>query len=694
MATVGLADFIGANIEPILEEWERFAQDVLTARPLDPTTARDHARGMVTAIVADMNRAQSPTEQAEKSKGRGPADASKSPATLHGAARLLSGFSITEEVSEFRALRASVLRLWSASSPNAGPGSNDEIVRFNEAIDQALAESVARYVADKERHAHQFDMFLSSSPDLNFTLDLDGNLLYANQALASFYGVPVSELVGKCYMDLDAAMVPMLQRELQQATTTSNTFREESPCTHHSGIKMQYEFLMVPVLNAAGQVEALAATGREMTNRKQLEVALQREKMIADTIIESAPGAFFMLDQQYRLVRWNKYLNNETGMSDEQLRGSSILDSIHEEDRPLAAAKFLAAFATGFASMEVRVLTRHHGIRLYMKTARRFMVDADPFLAGFCIDITDRKQSEDALVEEKKFSDTLIESMPGAFYVIDKELNFCRSNHYLKTLIGLSKRKQVQRPMLLCVLEEDRPLAAATLKEALETGFAQAEFRLITKGQGTRLFTMSARRFQVGETDYLVGIGTDTTEWLAKMKSLEHEAWTDTLTQVANRGHFMEIARQEFARCRRYGHPLSVWMLDVDHFKSINDTYGHQGGDSALQSLVSQSQQALRDWDILGRVGGEEFAVLLPETKTDQALLVAERLRQAIASTLTPVDGGELVHLTVSIGIATAYDEDTDVEALFKRADQALYEAKQTGRDKVCLAAQRSIAKR
>ncbi len=688
MAAVGLADFIGANIESIVGEWEKFAQDVLTAHQLDPTTARDHARAMVTAIVADMDRAQSPTEQAEKSKGRAAVDTSKSPATLHGAARLLSGYTITEEVSEFRALRASVLRLWSASGPNSEPGSNDELIRFNEAIDQALAESIARYVADKERHARLFDMFLSYSPDLNFILNLEGYLLYANQALASFYGVPVGELVGKRYMDLDAAMAPMLQRELQQIAGTPKTIREESLCTRFCGKTMQYEFLMVPVINAAGQVEALAGTGREMTNRKQLETALQREKLIADTIIESAPGAFFMLDQQYRLVRWNKYLSKETGMTDAQLRGRSILDSIHEEDRPLAAAKFLAAFATGFASMEVRVLTRHHGIRLYMKTARRFMVDADPFLAGFCIDITDRRQSEDALVEEKRFSDTLIESMPGAFYVIDKEFNFRRCNHYLKTLIGLPRGKQGQRPMLLSVLEVDRPLAAATLKEALEKGFAQSEFHLITKDHGTRLFTMSAHRFQVGETDYLVGIGTDTTERLAKMKSLEHEAWTDTLTQVANRGHFMEIARQEFARCRRYGHPLSVWMLDVDHFKSINDTYGHQGGDSALQSLVSQSQQALRDWDILGRVGGEEFAVLLPETKTEQAMLVAERLRQGIASTLTPVDGGTLVHLTVSIGLATASDEDTDVEMLFKRADQALYEAKQTGRDKVCLAVQ------
>ena len=127
-------------------------------------------------------------------------------------------------------------------------------------------------------------------------------------------------------------------------------------------------------------------------------------------------------------------------------------------------------------------------------------------------------------------------------------------------------------------------------------------------------------------------------------------------------------------------------MLDVDHFKDVNDTYGHHAGDIALQSLMVTSRQALRDWDVMGRMGGEEFAVLLPETDATQALNVAERLRQAVAATGIPIEDGKVVHMTVSTGIATSSDDGATIEMLLDHADKALYEAKQTGRDKVCVA--------
>jgi diguanylate cyclase (GGDEF)-like protein len=167
---------------------------------------------------------------------------------------------------------------------------------------------------------------------------------------------------------------------------------------------------------------------------------------------------------------------------------------------------------------------------------------------------------------------------------------------------------------------------------------------------------------------------------------LQHDANTDDLTQVPNRKQLAVIGQQEFERARRFGHGLSVWMLDVDHFKSINDTYGHEAGDLALQSLVHAARRALRDWDVLGRWGGEEFAVLLPETENRESLLAAERLRQAVAATPMLTGAGQEVHMTVSIGIASAQDDDDALQSLINRADKALYVAKKTGRNKVCVA--------
>lgn len=687
MSPTSLSDFIFLNIEPILKEWEIFAVDIFSAHQLDLTQARDHARGILIAIATDIERTQTPQAQSDKSKGHAPAtDAMQSEAAQHGAARFSLGFSVTEEVSEFRALRASVLRLWSQANPDPPPGALDALIRFNEAIDQALAESVVRYSAEKEQHARLLDRLLSASPDLNYVLGLDGTIIYANKAVGDLYGTRPGDIIGKHISVLGHSDSDGLQQHLTQVIEHKTMFRGEVPCRPSVEKRLKFEHQLVPVLNAQGEVEAVAGTARNMTDRNKLEDDLKREKSISDTIIESAPGPFYMIDQQFRLRRWNTALKIQTGLSDEQLRGKSMLEPIHEDDRDWAVAKFLSAFATGYARMEVRVHTRNQGQRYYLKTSRRFMVEGVPYLAGFGVDVTDKKMSEDALETEKKFSDALIESVPGAFYVIDAEGSYFRWNSYLHKLTGLTDAELQQRPVLLGIHEDDRPLAAAAMKEAFENGYAHAELHVLTAERGMRLFSMRLRRFEVDEGTYLVVVGTDTTEWLAKIKNLEHEAWTDPLTQVANRRHFLEIARLEFGRCRRYGHPLSLWMLDIDHFKDVNDTYGHHAGDLALQALARASQQALRDWDILGRVGGEEFAVLLPETQSDQALLVAERLRQAVANASTPLGEGHSVDLTVSIGIATAQEDDADVDALFNRADKALYEAKQTGRDKVCLA--------
>lgn len=685
MAT-NLSHFISTNLEPILAAWDEFARSILQAHGLDVAAARDNAKGILLAIAADIDSTQSPQEAAEGSKGLGPRAIEDTAADLHGAERLALGYNLVEEMSEFRALRASVLQLWLEANATT-PQNLDfgEIVCFNEAVDQVLTESIGRYSANKERRDRLFNTLLWSSPDLNFIFGLDRRFVYASEAISRLYGLSSGEIIGKNLFDLGASAATEFHRHLEEIIETKVPFRGDMPC--HAGDKgRMYEFIMVPVINAEGLVEAVAGTARDMTDRRQLESDLMREKAISDTIIESAPGAFFMIDEDARLIRWNKALSKETGLPEDQLRGSSILSAIHEPDRQIATAKFLAAFATGYSHMEVRVLTPDQGLRRFLKTARRLVVDGVPYVAGFCLDVTDRKQTEDTLAREKAFSDALVESVPGAFFVVDTEGDYFRWNSYLKRLTGLSDRELHGSSALLTIHPDDLRLAAATMKEAFDTGYAQAELRVVTQDRGVRLYFMTLRRFQATDTNYLVGVGIDTTEWLTRMKELEHQAWTDPLTQIPNRNHFLEMAQSEFARCRRYGHPLSLWMLDIDHFKTVNDTYGHHAGDVALQSVAATSREALRDWDILGRMGGEEFAVLLPETEAVQSQAVAERLRQTVATAPVPIENGATTHLTVSIGIATAGDEDIDLETLLGRADRALYEAKRTGRDKVCLA--------
>jgi len=165
---------------------------------------------------------------------------------------------------------------------------------------------------------------------------------------------------------------------------------------------------------------------------------------------------------------------------------------------------------------------------------------------------------------------------------------------------------------------------------------------------------------------------------------LEHQAKTDVLTGISNRRHFFEMAEREMMRARRSEKPMALLMIDIDHFKKINDKCGHSAGDEVLKCLSLTSQGTIRNIDVFGRIGGEEFAIVLPETNLKQATTVAERLRDKLSETNLKVTGSERVPFTVSIGVSVLNDEDADIDSLLKRADTAMYQAKRYGRNRVC----------
>lgn len=162
-------------------------------------------------------------------------------------------------------------------------------------------------------------------------------------------------------------------------------------------------------------------------------------------------------------------------------------------------------------------------------------------------------------------------------------------------------------------------------------------------------------------------------------------AWmasTDSLTGASNRRHFLDDVEIELARARRNGLPVSLLALDIDHFKAVNDQYGHQAGDALLKAFVDAITGTLRPHDVIGRVGGEEFMVLLPDTSHDAATVLAERIRSRVESMLVPFDGTTL-EVTVSIGVAEFGVDGGSQDAVFKAADTRLYQAKHEGRNRV-----------
>jgi diguanylate cyclase (GGDEF)-like protein/PAS domain S-box-containing protein len=182
--------------------------------------------------------------------------------------------------------------------------------------------------------------------------------------------------------------------------------------------------------------------------------------------------------------------------------------------------------------------------------------------------------------------------------------------------------------------------------------------------------------------EHLLETFLDITQMKLLQKELEVLATTDSLTEIFNRRHFIELIEKEISRAKRSRTPLSVAMIDIDHFKRINDAYGHPIGDSVIKALVAIFKNDLRPYDFLGRLGGEEFAIAMVECDLQEAFTVSERLRERVMNHVIKADD-QNINITISVGVAEISGDMESFESIINRADEALYLAKSLGRNRV-----------
>ncbi|MCU7906293.1 MAG: diguanylate cyclase [Candidatus Thiodiazotropha sp. (ex Epidulcina cf. delphinae)] len=197
---------------------------------------------------------------------------------------------------------------------------------------------------------------------------------------------------------------------------------------------------------------------------------------------------------------------------------------------------------------------------------------------------------------------------------------------------------------------------------------------------------LSLSTFHSHGAQEMIGIARDISDRKRMEKALKNLATHDSLTGFYNRTELEAQLRNELNRALRHQRPLSVFFLDLDHFKRVNDRFGHQAGDELLQSFADLLRKAVRNVDYIGRYGGEEFVVILPETPPQQALETAKRLVGSVMAHRFNTSGEKSMALTVSIGISALPDHGVTVEGLINAADKAMYTAKRTGRNRACLA--------
>ncbi len=226
-------------------------------------------------------------------------------------------------------------------------------------------------------------------------------------------------------------------------------------------------------------------------------------------------------------------------------------------------------------------------------------------------------------------------------------------------------------------------LTASNEQEHIVNAFESGAVDYINKPFKTaELFARIRNHLLLKHTiDKLKSTQIDLQNALAKVKKLAN---TDPLTGVLNRRSLFNFAHQEFNRVSRYGPAFSILLMDLDNFKKVNDNYGHQAGDKALCQVVKSINNTIRNVDFLGRYGGEEFMAILPEIYGEQALILAERIREMVASNSIQTDR-ENIKLTISIGVTAYSIKDQTLDDMILRADKGVYLAKQQGRNRCCL---------
>ncbi|NMT63871.1 diguanylate cyclase [Marinobacter orientalis] len=269
-----LADFIRSEIEPILANWVDFARTIFHAGHMNKSGLRDHARDMLLVIADDLESYQSASAQTAKSQGYGPTGGRASWAEVHGGDRHSSGFSVMETVSEFRALRASVVSLWTSANPTVTREQLDDLTRFHEAIDQAVAESLEHYAAVKEMETRLFGAILVASPEPIYVLDPAGRFIYANRATADLFALKPDAIIGKSHSDLGFSFASDLQRNHEQVIADHSTYRGKLVHRFASGEGERFEYLLAPVLDEHQNTEATVCIIQDVTER-----ALAEEKI-------------------------------------------------------------------------------------------------------------------------------------------------------------------------------------------------------------------------------------------------------------------------------------------------------------------------------------------------------------------------------------------------------------------------------
>lgn len=520
--------------------------------------------------------------------------------------------------------------------------------------------------------ARHFEIILQNMHDIFIEFTPERRIVQLNKAATALFGKE-EDVLGK---ELLSFFRDAEQEKLEKMIAALKVSPVQTPQEFLLDDKIIRVSLMTGPTYSSNQEESFLLFGNEITERSQLEGDLRQ-------ILNTAADGLIVIDRDFNILKAN---NTFLEMFQEKgnIIGRQCFDVLPGSLCQTAQCPMIQIFEAGNAIEFEEEKYRRDG------TGFPCLIKATPYrdyrgnLVGIVEDfrdITPRKIAENAIKEsEERFRD-ILDNSPDLIQNISPEGKFLYVNPAWKKILEYDDEDVKNLYFSDILAPKAKKQCLEKFKNVLQgKDISEIETEFVAKSGWIVSVTGSVScKFKGGKPIYSRGIFRDITLQKVLEEKLHNLATTDELTGLYNRRMFKELCNKEIGRAKRHHNVFSLAILDIDYFKNINDTHGHDIGDFVLKTMSQLCMEKIRQDDSLARWGGEEFVLLLPNTDLKEAVELCERLRQTIAE----YNFSQLPQITVSFGLTEFVPED-NIESLLKRADQALYAAKKSGRNRVC----------
>jgi len=530
------------------------------------------------------------------------------------------------------------------------------------------------------------------------TIDARGIIQSANPAAQRLFGYSADEMLGRnvnmlmpssvarrhdgyvgSFLTTGEAKIIGIGREVEGRRADGSTFPAE---------------LAVKEFDANGQ-RMFVGSLRDISDRKAAEQELrdfgERLQATLNTIVDG----IITIDARGIIQSANPAAQRLFGYSAQDLRGRNV-SMLMPPKVANGHDGYINAFLTTGQAKIIGIGREVEGRRADGSTfpaelaVKEFDANGQRMFVGSLRDISERKAAEQELRDSSERLQATLNTIVDGIITIDARGTIQSANPAAQRLFGYSAQDLRGRNVSMLMPSKVATQHDGFINAYLNTGQA----KIIGVGrevEGRRAdgstfpAELAVKEFDSNGQRMFVGSLRDISDRKAAESQLRQMAATDSLTGLHNRRSFEDRAKVELERWRRYEQPLSLIIIDADHFKAVNDTYGHQVGDEVLLAIAGLCRTSIRRIDMPARIGGEEFAVLLPSTNLDSAAAMAERIRSR-AESAKSMSRSQRVKVTLSLGVATCSEAAHDIDSLLRLADEALYAAKADGRNRVVVA--------